>query len=69
MYADQLKTYLKEFKPGMVKELKARGPGALEKWCRERGQEATEQKYRLMDNGMREYEAEEIVRSQLFPAP
>lgn len=67
-YADQLKRYLLDYKPKMTKELNQK-PGGRDRWCEKRGAEAEEQKSRLVESGMLDFEAEEVIRSQLFPAP
>lgn len=63
-YAIKLKDYLEKF--GEEKYERLNQAGELVAYCKLKGQAAQERKDALMRGGMLDYEAEEVVISELF---
>ncbi|MDX9785843.1 MAG: TnpV protein [Desulfobacterales bacterium] len=62
-FAELRKEYLKNRDKKFYKELKVAKD--LERHCLERSRQAQERKNQLMESGLRDYEADEIVRAEI----
>ena len=63
-YANKMKLYLKEAQPAAYKRMKA--AGELTQYCELRGRQAGNQFQELVESGMPDYMAQEIVLKDLM---